>query len=179
MQYLFGKKKFIDCCTVYPLRQIWQQRPSCLRPIHCSIQGTIAVLLFSSCTPNRSRNLLFPDILPLLSLLGESLVETVVNVLTSLPFIALGIQAPRQGFFYFFFPQVAWMIFEIYLPFSIPDTIIYWGCRKNFSSTLYANSLIGVGVASSLYHCSRGEIRKYMRWADYTMIATSTVVSVI
>lgn len=103
MQYLFGKKKFIDCCTVYPLRQIWQQRPSCLRPIHCSIQGTLAVLLFSSCTPDRSRNLLFPDILPLLSLLGESLVETVVNVLTSLPFIALGIQAPRQGFFYFFF----------------------------------------------------------------------------
>ncbi|KAJ8646693.1 hypothetical protein MRB53_008441 [Persea americana] len=92
------------------MQQIWQQRPSCLRPIHCSIQG-------------------------------ESLVETAVNVLTSLPFIALGIQAPR----------------------------------KNFSSTLYANSLIGVGVASSLYHCSRGEIRKYMRWADYTMIATSTV----
>ena len=42
---------------------------------------------------------------------------------------------------------------------------------------VYANSLIGVGVASSLYHSSRGKLRKYLRWADYTMIATATVVS--
>ena len=48
-------------------------------------------------------------------------------------------------------------------------------CRKTLNTTLYANSLIGVGVASSLYHTSRGEIRKYMRWADYTMIATTTL----
>lgn len=45
------------------------------------------------------------------------------------------------------------------------------------SSALYANSLIGVGVASTLYHCSRGEVRKYFRWADYTAIAATTVVS--
>ncbi|KAK1266652.1 hypothetical protein QJS04_geneDACA021845 [Acorus gramineus] len=47
--------------------------------------------------------------------------------------------------------------------------------RKNLNAKIYANSLIGVGVASSLYHSSRGEVRKYLRWADYTMIATTTV----
>lgn len=45
------------------------------------------------------------------------------------------------------------------------------------NTKLYANSLIGVGVASSLYHTSRGKLRQYLRWADYTMIATATVVS--
>ncbi|KAJ7954240.1 GMP synthase [Quillaja saponaria] len=89
----------------------WQQRPACLRPIKCSSHG------------------------------DQHLAETVVNVLTSLPFIALGFNAPR----------------------------------KNLNCKLYANSLIGVGVASSLYHSSRGNLRKYLRWADYTMIATATV----
>ncbi|MCL7024261.1 hypothetical protein MKW94_022089 [Papaver nudicaule] len=94
------------------MRNIWKQRPACLRPVHCcSLQG------------------------------DRTLAETVVNVLTSLPFIFLGMQAPR----------------------------------KSWSTKLYANSLIGVGVASSLYHSSRGELRKYLRWADYTMIATTTV----
>ncbi|KAH9746336.1 Fold protein [Citrus sinensis] len=78
---------------------------------------------------------------PLLS--GDlHLLERVANVLTSLPFIALGLQTPR----------------------------------KNLNMTLYANSLVGVGVTSSLYHSSRGKLRKYLRWADYTMIATATVV---
>lgn len=71
----------------------------------------------------------------------HNLVETVANVVTSLPFIALGVHAPR----------------------------------KNLNSKLYANSLIGVGVASSLYHSSRGRIRKFLRWVDYAMIATATV----
>ncbi|XP_057962457.1 uncharacterized protein LOC131154019 isoform X2 [Malania oleifera] len=93
------------------MQRIWQQRPGCLRPIQCSLHG------------------------------DEKLVEKIANVLTSLPFIALGIQAPRQ----------------------------------NLNTKLYANSLIGVGVASSLYHSSRGEFRKYLRWADYTMIATATL----
>lgn len=91
--------------------QIWQQRPAFLRPIHCSIQG------------------------------DQNIVETVANVLTSVPFIILGLQAPR----------------------------------KNLNSVIYANSLVGVGVASSLYHCSRGQVRRFFRWADYTMIATATV----
>ncbi|KAK8943755.1 hypothetical protein KSP40_PGU013471 [Platanthera guangdongensis] len=91
--------------------QIWQQRPSFLRPVHCSIQG------------------------------DQSIVETVANVLTSVPFIILGLQTPR----------------------------------KNLNSVLYANSLIGVGVASCLYHSSRGQVRSFFRWADYTMIATATV----
>ncbi|XP_042019302.1 uncharacterized protein LOC121767160 isoform X2 [Salvia splendens] len=46
---------------------------------------------------------------------------------------------------------------------------------RNHNCTIYANSLIGVGVASSLYHVSRGTWRKYLRWADRTMIATSTL----
>ncbi|XP_006659428.1 uncharacterized protein LOC102714113 [Oryza brachyantha] len=93
------------------IRRLWQQRPPCLRPIHCSL----------SCDKHPG--------------------ETIANVVTSLPFIVLGLQTPR----------------------------------KNLNTALYANSLIGVGIASSLYHTSRGQIRKYMRWADYTMIATTTL----
>ncbi|XVE74690.1 hypothetical protein DITRI_Ditri12bG0037600 [Diplodiscus trichospermus] len=93
------------------LMQVWQQRPACLRPVGCCMQG------------------------------DQNLLETVANVLTSLPFIAIGIQAPR----------------------------------KNLNTKLYANSLVGVGVASTLYHSSRGKLRRYLRWADYTMIATATV----
>lgn len=92
-------------------QKIWQQRPSFLRPIHCCLHG------------------------------DQSIAETVANVVTSLPFVVLGFQAPR----------------------------------KNLNTTLYANSLIGVGVASSLYHSSRGKARKYLRWADYTMIAATTL----
>lgn len=92
-------------------QRIWQQRPACLRPVHCSLQG------------------------------DQTIPETIANVLTSLPFIVLGLQAPR----------------------------------KNLNTSLYANSLIGVGVASSLYHTSRGQARKYLRWADYTMIAATTL----
>ncbi|XP_010477595.1 PREDICTED: uncharacterized protein LOC104756670 [Camelina sativa] len=47
--------------------------------------------------------------------------------------------------------------------------------RKNLNTKMYANSLIGVGIASSLYHASRGKLRKYLRWVDYTMIATTTI----
>lgn len=93
------------------VKRVWQQRPACLRPIQCSLHG------------------------------DQNVAETIANVLTSLPFIALGIQAPR----------------------------------KNLNSKLYANSLIGVGVASSLYHSSRGNLRKFLKWADYSMIATASV----
>ncbi|XP_044501894.1 uncharacterized protein LOC123222931 [Mangifera indica] len=93
------------------MQRVWQQRPACLRPVHCCIQG------------------------------DQNLLERFANVITSLPFIALGIYAPR----------------------------------KNLNTRLYANSLIGVGVASSVYHSSKGRLRKYFRWADYTMIATATV----
>lgn len=51
-------------------------------------------------------------------------------------------------------------------------------CRKNLNTKLYANSLVGVGVASALYHSSRGKLRRFFRWADYTMIATTAVVSI-
>ncbi|KAJ1289639.1 hypothetical protein BS78_02G180100 [Paspalum vaginatum] len=91
--------------------RLWQQRPSCLKPIHCSI----------TCDKHAG--------------------ETIANVVTSLPFIVLGLQTPR----------------------------------KNLNTAIYANSLVGVGIASSLYHSSKGEIRKFLRWADYTMIATTTL----
>ncbi|KAL3501888.1 hypothetical protein ACH5RR_036337 [Cinchona calisaya] len=93
------------------LQRAWQQQPPCLRPIHSCVSG------------------------------DKNVAETIANVLTSLPFIALGIHAPR----------------------------------KNLSCKLYANSLIGVGLASSFYHASQGKLRQYLRWADYTMIATATV----
>uniref|UniRef100_A0A804JXQ4 Uncharacterized protein n=1 Tax=Musa acuminata subsp. malaccensis TaxID=214687 RepID=A0A804JXQ4_MUSAM len=95
------------------IRRIWQQRPSCLRPIRCTLHG------------------------------DRNITESVANVLTSLPFVVLGLQVPR----------------------------------KNINTALYANSLIGVGIASSLYHSSRGVLRKYLRWADYTMIAATTLVA--
>ncbi|KAJ4709724.1 GMP synthase [Melia azedarach] len=101
----------IEANQLFLMQRAWQQRPACLRPIKCSLHG------------------------------DEHLLETVANVLTSLPFIALGLQAPR----------------------------------KNLNTKLYANSLIGVGIASSMYHSSRGNLRRYLRWADYTMIATATV----
>ncbi|KAJ4832389.1 hypothetical protein Tsubulata_009527 [Turnera subulata] len=93
-------------------QRVWKQRPGCLRPIHCCMNG------------------------------DQHIAETVANVATSLPFIYLGLKATP---------------------------------RKNPSTKLYANSLIGVGVASSLYHSSRGSVRKYLRWLDYTMIATATL----
>ncbi|OIS95632.1 hypothetical protein A4A49_58553 [Nicotiana attenuata] len=93
------------------VQRVWQQRPACLRPIRCTLHG------------------------------DRNLAETIANVITSLPFIALGLQAPR----------------------------------KNLNCKIYANSLIGVGIASSLYHASRGKVKQYLRWADYTMIATTTL----
>ncbi|CAJ1932433.1 unnamed protein product [Sphenostylis stenocarpa] len=108
-----GQASTTEANQLLLMQRLWQQRPACLRPIHCSI----------SCHGD------------------QTLAETVANVLTSIPFIALGIHAPR----------------------------------KNASSKLYANSLIGVGVASSMYHSSRGRMRKFLRWVDYTMIATTTV----
>ncbi|XP_076905300.1 uncharacterized protein LOC143561025 isoform X1 [Bidens hawaiensis] len=96
---------------VHTVQRVWEQRPSCLRPIHGCMHG------------------------------DRHLGERIANVVTSIPFIAVGIQAPR----------------------------------KNLNSKLYANSLIGVGITSSLYHSSKGRWRKYLRWADYTMIAAATV----
>ncbi|XP_057858876.1 uncharacterized protein LOC131067761 isoform X1 [Cryptomeria japonica] len=93
------------------LRRIWQMRAASLRPVQCNHLG------------------------------DQSPAETIANVLTSLPFIFLGIQAPR----------------------------------KRMRNVFYANSLIAVGVTSSLYHTSRGDARKYFRWADYAMIATTTI----
>ncbi|KAI4357636.1 hypothetical protein L6164_001573 [Bauhinia variegata] len=95
------------------IQRMFQQKAACLTPIHMRLHSHG----------------------------DQTLAETVANVLTSLPFIALGMNAPR----------------------------------KSLNSKMYANSLIGVGVASSMYHSSRGKLRKFLRWVDYTMIATATV----
>ncbi|XP_052167783.1 uncharacterized protein LOC127784499 [Oryza glaberrima] len=109
-----SEAKFGDGTTLQrlPIRRLWQHRPSFLKPVHCRI----------SCGDKHAG-------------------ETIANVVTSLPFIILGMQTPRT----------------------------------NLNTALYANSLVGVGIASSLYHSSKGEIRKLLRWADYTMIATTTL----
>ncbi|KAF7132573.1 hypothetical protein RHSIM_Rhsim09G0095100 [Rhododendron simsii] len=93
------------------VQRVWEQRPSCLRPIQCCVSG------------------------------DRHLGETIANVITSLPFIALGIKTPRQ------------------------DTALV--------GNIDAKKLFG--IASSMYHASRGKLRRYLRWADYTMIATATV----
>lgn len=71
----------------------------------------------------------------------RTVLETVVNVATSMPFVLVGLQTPRE----------------------------------KLASRMYGNSIIGVGIASSLYHSSRGDIRKVLRFCDYAMIATSTL----
>ncbi|XP_052184606.1 uncharacterized protein LOC127796487 isoform X2 [Diospyros lotus] len=90
---------------------------------------------------NQHVEVLLLELISILKCGDKNFAETIANVITSLPFIAVGFQAPR----------------------------------KNLNCRIYANSLIGVGVASSLYHASRGKLKKYLRQADYTMIATATV----
>ncbi|WOL20066.1 hypothetical protein Cni_G28868 [Canna indica] len=106
-----GGSEIVGSSQSLVIGRIWKQRPACLRPIQCRLHG------------------------------DQNIAETIANVVTSLPFIVLGLQAPK----------------------------------RSLSTALYANSLVGVGIASSLYHCSRGQARRFLRWADYTMIATTTV----
>lgn len=82
------------------IRRIWQQRPPCLRPVRCNLHGVLhkmISILF------RFPSLVWFFLLTCLFyfLLGDqSIMETIANVLTSLPFIFLGFQAPRQVFIY-------------------------------------------------------------------------------
>eukprot|EP00267_Zea_mays_P057195 XP_023157231.1 uncharacterized protein LOC100272638 isoform X1 [Zea mays] len=117
------------------IRRLWQHRPSCFKPIHCTI----------TCDKHAG--------------------ETVANVVTSLPFIVLGLQAPRQ--------HICFVCLRAHSARSLLSNARC--CRKNLNAAIYANSLVGMGVASSLYHSSRGGIRRLLRWADYTMIATTTL----
>ncbi|KAH7292880.1 hypothetical protein KP509_28G002200 [Ceratopteris richardii] len=70
------------------------------------------------------------------------IVDRIANIFTSIPFIIIGIQAPRNG----------------------------------LAKRLYADSVVGVGLASSFYHCSSGDARQLFRYGDYAMIATSTLL---
>ncbi|GAQ85894.1 hypothetical protein KFL_002600020 [Klebsormidium nitens] len=47
--------------------------------------------------------------------------------------------------------------------------------RNNTYNRIYAQSLMGVGVASSMYHTSRGATRPFFRWCDYAMIGASSM----
>ncbi|KAL9265345.1 hypothetical protein AKJ16_DCAP08364, partial [Drosera capensis] len=57
---------FVELLRASNCRRLWQQRPACLTPIHCCLSSG-----------------------------DQSVLGTVANVITSLPFIALGINAPR------------------------------------------------------------------------------------
>lgn len=95
-----------------PIRKVWEQRPPWL---------TMSV---PNCRGDRH------------------IIERVANVLTSIPFILIGIQAPRN----------------------------------RLATKMYANSIVGVGLASGFYHSSKGDARHFFRWGDYAMIATSTLL---
>ncbi|XP_024381558.1 uncharacterized protein [Physcomitrium patens] len=103
-------------------KMAWEGRPSWMRTVYSGKEG-------------------YCFILPILLTGDSTVMESVVNVATSFPFVLIGLRVPR----------------------------------KDFSTTMYSNSLIGVGLASTLYHTSRGEVRKSTRWGDYAMIATSTL----
>lgn len=95
-----------------PIGKIWEQRPPWLRLSAPNCRG------------------------------DHHIIDRAANILTSIPFILIGIQAPRS----------------------------------KLAKRLYADSMIGVGLASVFYHCSKGEARQFFRWGDYAMIATSTVL---
>lgn len=153
------------------IRRLWQQRPSCLKPIHCSITCMAASIPSIQKPVPRYLSVKWSFLADTFISAGDKHGgETIANVVTSLPFIVLGLQTPRQDktpekrcFFVLFF--------------LILNLIRDQCCRKNLKTAIYANSLVGVGIASGLYHSSKGEVRKFLRWADYTMIATTTLVS--
>lgn len=98
--------------NVLPIQKVWDQRPPWLRLSAPNCRG------------------------------DHHIVDRVANILTSIPFILIGIQAPRN----------------------------------RLANRLYADSLVGVGLASGFYHSSKGEARQLFRWGDYAMIATSTLL---
>lgn len=77
-------------------RRVWQQRPSCLRPINSCLHGTNNAFI----EPLVDSLLILMFIF--LNVLGDRhLGERVANILTSIPFIAVGIQAPRHVLYVF------------------------------------------------------------------------------
>lgn len=94
--------------TVYKIfiRRVWEQRPSCLRPIQCCVSGitytillTYAIFVWHICFVILcvvSQRLLTSFFQILFASGDRHLAETIANVITSLPFIALGIKTPRQ-----------------------------------------------------------------------------------
>ena len=151
------------------------------------------------------RSLLNPTLI-FMSSGDRSVLETVANVATSVPFVLIGLQTPRSAHSANCTSCVKFSIWSIiaswwnsiynvlhrvrawhspsFLPLSIFHCTInncwcidvWFCCRKKLASRMFGNSIIGVGIASSLYHSSRGDLRKYFRFCDYAMIATSTVV---
>ncbi|KAI5075402.1 hypothetical protein GOP47_0009478, partial [Adiantum capillus-veneris] len=98
--------------NVLPIRKLWDQRPPWLRLSAPNCRG------------------------------DHHLADRIANILTSIPFILIGIQAPRN----------------------------------RLAKKLYADSIVGVGLASSFYHSSKGGARQFFRYGDYAMIATSTLL---
>jgi predicted membrane channel-forming protein YqfA (hemolysin III family) len=69
-----------------------------------------------------------------------------------------------------------WSFFLCVFVVKLVWSVLMANCRRILSTSLYANSIIGVGVGSTVYPVSCGEARKYTRWGDYAMIAASTLV---
>jgi len=70
----------------------------------------------------------------------------------------------------------SWSFFFVCFRGKISLKCLRANCRRILSTSLYANSIIGVEVGSTVYPVSCGEARKYARWGDYAMIAASTLV---
>lgn len=76
------------CCNC---RRLWQHRPPCLKPIHCSLSCMVKKLA------NQYSISFGYLIAKIVFWTGDKHVgETIANVVTSLPFIVLGLQTPRQ-----------------------------------------------------------------------------------
>nr|XP_017240875.1 PREDICTED: uncharacterized protein LOC108213583 isoform X2 [Daucus carota subsp. sativus] len=79
-----------------------------------------------------------------------------------------------QGMVYYIAALLSHIVHTLYIGrmrfSSLPYLI---GCRKNQNCKLYAHSLIGVGVALSLYF--KRKIKKTFEMADYATIVAATV----
>lgn len=106
-----NRAKSFQLWDLFSVKKLWEQRPSWLRLFVTHSHG------------------------------DQHIVNRAANILTSIPFILIGLQVPR----------------------------------KQLASKIYADSVVGVGLASGCYHSSKGDTRRFFRWGDYAMIATSTL----
>ena len=83
--------------------------------------------------------------------------ERIANILTSIPFLAVGAHTIRSTVFFLELPEV----------FPLPRK------RRTPAGKLYGGSLVGVGAASGMFHASKGRWRALARKIDYWTCAVS------